>query len=73
MQFPGGVIISNNTRIAAIEKRIATLEANVEKLMHHNSIKIEICPKCGNPIGSMVSCTVCTAHKKLIEQSEKPS
>ena len=37
MQIPGGVIMPDNSRIAALEKRMATLEAEVEKFTSTNT------------------------------------
>ena len=28
----------------------------------HNTPKVSICPMCRNPIGSMITCTVCLAY-----------
>ena len=29
-----------------------------------NTTKVAICPNCGNPLGSMATCTVCIAHSR---------
>ena len=42
MQIPGGVIMPDNSRIAALEKRMAALEAMVEKFTSTNTGS----PKC---------------------------
>lgn len=65
MQIPGGVIMPDSSRIAALEKRVAALEAVVEKFTSANSPRVPCCPKCGKSdcMSLLWSCSRCSVDE----------
>jgi len=55
MQIPGGVIMPDSSRIAALEKRVSALEAVVEKFTSANSQRVP-CRSCGVPLSRNFVC-----------------